>query len=159
MHAWGYSGRGLLGVVKTYPEWSFRFANWFGNLSTRHKQLLDICHCKQEIPQPQAPFDLEISEVLYMILSQICKERAHKLIRGSPQGNGLEAYRRLRFRYGQEDEFSSVNLFKQIMSFSFAGKQDELEEKLLEFDLLVQKHDQVCDTGDEVPEAVLKALY
>eukprot|EP00969_Alexandrium_andersonii_P178490 7891892-Alexandrium_andersonii.AAC.1 len=56
-----------------------------------------------------------VARELYYLLTMTCKKRALKEVRKVPQGNGLEAWRRLYQRYGRGDVRSATGLLQQIL--------------------------------------------
>eukprot|EP00969_Alexandrium_andersonii_P137939 6100411-Alexandrium_andersonii.AAC.1 len=65
-----------------------------------------------------------------------CKKRALKEVRKVPQGNGLEAWRRLYQRYGRGDVRSATGLLQQILQVKFSTDIEKFEDEIVSWELL-----------------------
>ena len=86
------------------------------------------------------------------------QDKACKYLRKLEEGNGLDAYKRLRRKHDRKDEISATSLMEQVMAFKSSDQLEQLEDSFDELDALVKKHDDIAQDGEEVPGGIIKTL-
>ena len=124
-----------------------------------NETVLDRVACRtrpvefNEIPAEQA----EKNKLLYYVLASSCTGRAQCYVRAAEGQNGLEAWRLLNQRYHRQNAESTFELLRALMNFSCGTEISKVEDKLAEFDSLVQEYEERATEiiSDEVVRGIL----
>ena len=97
------------------------------------------------------------SESLYYLLCLTCKGAAQTVLRRTPLGNGLEAWRQLHLHYGQKDMVSSISMLQALLVFSFGNSVDQVPDRLAEFEALTMRYEAEPNV-DALSDAIKKTV-
>ena len=117
-----------------YSEWHENFLSWAGLFNVAVAGHVE--NAKQhsrEITFKELPADMQVmTRMVFHVLMQICKNRAHTIIRRVPRRNGFEAFRRLHERYYLKTEGKCLadlqHLMNPVWKKDGEAFEDDLEE-------------------------------
>ena len=149
------------GVDSEFSDWDFTVRCHVASVSSEMGKDMERVgqSCTKVVPLQNDPLELERSRTLFSMIALLTEKHARKIVRATPDMNGLEAYRRLVERFGGRDEQGETSMLIRVMNFDF-GTIDEMEGKFEEFNLLVKDHDDVAgvdEIGDQIKKAVIVA--
>ncbi|CAE8627526.1 unnamed protein product [Polarella glacialis] len=98
------------------------------------------------------------AQALWYVLQSLLREKALKVMRKAkvPSGNGLEAWRLLVHRNRDTSDDTALGMMQAIMSYKFGEKEEDVQDRLDDFEILCDKYDYLPDV-DEIQDNVKRA--
>ena len=127
---------------------------WLGALDAKIKKIMDTVERDLEDDTSFKMADLtaegrEASRKLYSIPCSYTTGRPYRVVKFTPEENGMEANRLLMKEYRPVNRARSLELFHNILNYRFA-KDKGIAENILEYEECIEQYEKT--TGEKVQE-------
>ena len=109
------------GSDSAWADWDFAFSNWFACLDDQAEELLEaaanseVAITMDSLTEPQR----KLSRALYLVLTQLVKNKSLSIVKGIAAKNGFEAYRKLRKEYAPKSSNRVTSMLLKLISEEF----------------------------------------
>ena len=150
----------FFGKKSDFSSWSFTIRGYLGLIGLFNEDELQQVESR-DVPitlTALTPQQVQKAQALWYILQSLLREKALKVMRKAkvPSGNGLEAWRLLVRRNRDTSDDTALGMMQAIMSYKFGDKEDDVQDRLDDFEILCDKYDVLPDV-DEIQDNVKRA--
>jgi len=151
------------GRDEDWNEFSFGFTNYLACLHPKLPEVMDKIakmDTVYKLDDSLADSDRRTINMLYFILSQLCKGRSRRIIKKEDKTkNGLEAWRLLMSRYEPKDVEAGnryTAMYMEILNPEFSLELTEIEDSILDWENLIDEYER--ETEDNVSDMTMKSV-
>ena len=143
------------GTAEHWSDWSFKFTSYIGALDETWLEAMATAasHDEQLMLGAMNSANRELSRKLYYVLTLQTEGVATGIIKGVPENNGLEAWRRLWAKFEPIRHTKSANILRNVLTPKFSKKNFLAE--LQEWENSVGQYNRY---NDALPDSMLKAI-